>query len=171
MKKIIVTILVLIVVVFLYFFVFPDREKTEPESDLLTNETGTSFFKYVDLPMYPGAELITEEGNQSGGTQYYAAQADLPEVFSFYTEELPDFSINEDEDPEKGYFIYSSDYLDFMFEEGQYMSGEELMGWSEENMETLIGVNVFSYGPGSDSRLQAHQTELEGKTVIAIIHL
>ena len=168
MKKIIILILVLIVIAAAYFLLTTKKEEPveEPVGDLEVPVTEP--VQPPKLPLYLGAEFITQIVEEAGDLSYYAVAGSPLKVADFYAATFPDFTAEED--PVVGYHFYNDKAL-ALAEELQHRS--KFMDWKKANKGLVLVIDVLTYDPENEycQDLEEYKEELEGKTIILIAHL
>ena len=172
MKKIIIIIIAIVVIIAAYFLFFTNRQ--DPTNgpidngveDSTTNGTENIEVKPSEEFLYPGAEPLMYDVEDSIGVSYYAVDAPLSEVASFYSEKFPSFEAEED--PVFGYGFYNSELFGRLFQMGE----DEVAEWMEDNRGEIIGISVSSYDETIDEYqvFEPHKDKLTGKTLLVITH-
>ena len=173
MKKIIVIIVAIVVIAAAYFLFFNSRQDSangptdNGTGDSTTNGTDDFTVKPSEESLYPGAEFIMYDVEDSIGISYYAVDAPLSEVANFYSEKFPDFEMEED--PVFGYGFYNLELFEHLFQLG---SEDEVAEWMEGNSGEIIGISVSSYDETIDEYqiFEPHKDKLTGKTLLVITH-
>ena len=167
MKKIIIPILALIVIVAAYFLFTAEKEKPVEIKEVDKPTIGP-----VEDSLYPGAELVAQVLGDYGNYNYYAVDAPLSELISFYEGRFSDFKVEVY--PSLGFWRAANHEMAKLQEELWGTSAFET--WKELEKGMVLSVFITPYGsPAYEDEnrelLEEFDNKFKEKILVAIGYL